>query len=347
MSLRILHTPVNVANDAWSMSRAERGFGHESTLAVVQENRYAHTADVDLGFPDYHPLVRPLARRLRKTGFALSAPWRYDLIVYEFATSIIDFHRPGLDLLDLRFARHGRATIAAVFHGCDVRAAAGVCAFCPTPCDVERVRDRLDIVRSSADLLYVKTPDLLQAVPEASYLPQAVFGLEDVDSIPPRATETLRIVHGPSAPELKGTAHVIEAVRSLQSDGADIDLVLVQNMSHADALRAYRDADLAIDQLLVGWYGVFAVEMMAMAKPVICRIDVDALERSGISDLPIVDADPSTLRLVLADLISDRERLRSIGVRSREWALEHHDAVKLAGRLLADFDGLRAKWSAS
>jgi len=341
MGIRILHTPLNIANDAWSMSRAEREVGNRSTLAVLQQNRFAESADLDLGFSGVDARVRPLVRRIRKTALALSAPWRYDLIVYEYGTSILDFRDRGLDLLDMKLAHRGHAVVAVVFHGCDVRAAGGACSFCPSPCDAARVSRRLAIIRSVADLMYVKTPDLLEVVPEATYLPQAVYEPGGAVVRPPRMSGPLRVVHAPSNPELKGTKHVIAAVEGLKAQGVDIQLQLIQGMPHADALAAYRDADVAVDQMYAGWYGVFAIELMAMGKPVVCRIDSRALSRSGIDDLPIIPANPQSLQDTLLRLSAQRPMLAQAGRRSREFVLAHHDARLLVTRLLSDYGRIR------
>src|SRR6058998_2007963 len=37
-------------------------------------------------------------------------------------------------------------------------------------------------------------------------------------------------------------------------------------------------ADLLVDQLLTGWYGAVAVEMMALGKPVVCYLREDDLK---------------------------------------------------------------------
>lgn len=339
--MRILHTPLNIANDAWSMSRAERTLGHDSTLAVIQQNPFADDADIDLGFPHLNPIVRPVVRRLRKTGFALAAPWRYDLCVYEFGTSIIDYHRPGLDLVDMRLARRSPTTVAAVFHGCDVRAAAGVCSFCPT-CDSSGAARRLQIVRACADLVYVKTPDLLEVVPEAALLPQAILSPENIAYEPPTDRGTLRVVHGPSAPLIKGTSYVVDAVARLRAEGVDIELTLVQGMPHSEALELYRSADVAVDQLLLGWYGVFALELMAMGKPVVCFIDDVARARSQAGDLPIIDATPESLADVLRGLAGQRASLVSRGLESRAFVQRHHSAENLAARLIGDAEHVRS-----
>ena len=33
---------------------------------------------------------------------------------------------------------------------------------------------------------------------------------------------------------------------------------------------------MIVDQLKIGWYGMFAIESMALAKPVVCFLDEEA-----------------------------------------------------------------------
>lgn len=74
------------------------------------------------------------------------------------------------------------------------------------------------------------------------------------------------IVHAPTAPAIKGTAYILKAVEALK-DHYDFDFVAVQGKSHEEAMDIFKKADLIIDQLHIGTYGLFAVETMAMAKP--------------------------------------------------------------------------------
>ena len=64
----------------------------------------------------------------------------------------------------------------------------------------------------------------------------------------------------------------MEAADRLQREGVPFDLELIENLPNAEATRRYRDADLVVDQLLAGWYGGFAVEAMALGKPVIAYL---------------------------------------------------------------------------
>lgn len=110
--------------------------------------------------------------------------------------------------------------------------------------------------------------------PWADFLPYAHVDLNDWKPCEPQpdGTRPLRVVHAPSDPIVKGTRFVVDAVERLRSEGIGIELELVQGLSRTEARRAYESADLAIDQLLVGWYGGVAVEQMALARPVVCYV---------------------------------------------------------------------------
>ena len=40
-------------------------------------------------------------------------------------------------------------------------------------------------------------------------------------------------------------------------------------------LKEINNADLIVDQLIIGWYAMFAIESMALEKPVICYLRED------------------------------------------------------------------------
>lgn len=156
--------------------------------------------------------------------------------------------------------------------------------------------------------------------------------MRDSSPVPPSSDGTLVIVHAPSRRSAKGTEHVIAACQSLRSRGYDIELRLIEGMSHARALEAYRDADIAVDQLNVGWYGVFSVEIMALGKPVVCYIDEQHLKRAGLDSVPVVNAAPDTLASVLASLAERRDELAHLGRLGREYVERMHDPRMVASR---------------
>ena len=108
--------------------------------------------------------------------------------------------------------------------------------------------------------------------------------------------------------EVKGTDAILAAVDALKAEGHDVEFVLIEKIPHDKVRAIYASADILIDQVHVGWYGGLAVELMALGKPVVAYIrrdDLQFIPRAMAEELPVVSADPATLRNVLRPLVSD------------------------------------------
>jgi hypothetical protein len=141
------------------------------------------------------------------------------------------------------------------------------------------------------------------------------------------------VVHAPSHRGFKGTSHVLEAVGDLKAEGLSFEFRLVENMSHADAIGCYREADVVIDQLRIGWYGVLAVEALALGKPTIAYIRDDLWQQHQAS-LPLLNANPLTLKNVLRQAIVDRGLRNRLAAQARKYFDETHSSVSVARKLV-------------
>jgi hypothetical protein len=120
----------------------------------------------------------------------------------------------------------------------------------------------------------------------------------------------------------------------------DFELSLVEARRHEEAMALYRTADLAIDQVLAGWYGGFAVEMMAMGKPVACAIreeDMRFVPAAMRAELPLLRLRPDHLADDLAALLERRDTWPQIGARSRGFVERWHDPDRIAGAMVAAY----------
>lgn len=140
------------------------------------------------------------------------------------------------------------------------------------------------------------------------------------------------IVHAPSRPQIKGTEYVVRAVEELKSEGLNIDFRLIQNMSNKEALLEYSKADIVVDQLRIGWYGVLAVEAFALGKPVVTYIR-DDLWATEKFKLPIANANPETVKTVLKELVQSKDKRLRLGIRAQEYFRETHEATRVAKQL--------------
>lgn len=157
---------------------------------------------------------------------------------------------------------------------------------------------------------------------------------------PPRVDSDVAVlVHAPSDRAGKGTVHVRAAVKQLREEGARFEYVEIHGVSHEEALAACARADLVIDQLCVGSHGVWAVEAMSMAKPVVCNV-LPEVRPLFPDDFPLIDATPDSLASVLGDWL-DRPRDRhALGLASRAYAERVHDARAVARRLVEVYEQL-------
>jgi len=183
--------------------------------------------------------------------------------------------------------------------------------------------------------------------PEYDVVPPALV-LDDWQPSPTEPGETLRIAHAPSKRAVKGTEAVLAAVESLRRRGAPVELDLIEGVPNAEARLRYAAADVVIDQLRVGWYGMFAIESMALAKPVVVHLDEEAAaeteEAFGL-ELPLVRADESSLEDVLAGLVEVRAELPELGRRSREYVERVHSHTAVARRVLEIYERVMSRSS--
>jgi len=355
--MKILHGPVNVGNQPWSLSRAERAAGDESDVIVNYGTWLGYPADRTLAGVG----EKTLRATARRSIFALSAPFRYDVLHYYFGRSYLlwddwgfSFGRSRLvdeaALTDVRLARTLGKRCFMTLQGCDIRIAGDSNAANEwTPCGEGRCsvfstcvqhydKGRQAMVRRLLPLMdrvFYLNPELGRWVPGGNFLPYANVAIHDIQPAPPQPGRRPRIVHAPSDPNIKGTPRVLAALENL-STRFDFELVLVQGKSHAEAMEIYRGADMAIDQLFAGWYGGFAVELMAMGKPVAAYIreeDSCFVPPAMWSGMPILRLRPDRLEDDLAAILAHPEALVEAGARSRAYVERWHDPERIAAAL--------------
>jgi len=154
----------------------------------------------------------------------------------------------------------------------------------------------------------------------------------------------LKVLHAPNHRTIKGTHFFIDAVDKLKEEGVPIELVLVEGVPNEEFLKLVADCDVLADQLVIGWYAMFAIEGMAMEKPVICYIRED-LEQfykdAGVLDaegVPFINASPSTIEDTLRQLASQtRDEVRSYGERGRRFVEKYH-SLEVAGEFFEEIN---------
>jgi glycosyltransferase involved in cell wall biosynthesis len=308
--LRVTHCPINTAGIPWANVQALRSRGVDARLVVFNRYRLHPEADVDLERP--RGFVRQQATQWR--AFARFAP-QTDIFHFYFGLTLVPkaFQFPLLKALRKKSVMH--------FLGSDIRGRPGE--------DLKWAR--------KAGAVVVGSYDAIQWVPDAHVIPPGI-DVSAIEPAPPHARERPVVLHAPSSRSRKGTEEVVSAAEKL-----GLNLELVEGVDHRAAFERYRNADLVVDQLNAGWYGMFAIETMALGKPVVAFLHEEATRRTeeafGVK-VPIVHATKETLPDVLQRLVSDPEELRRIGAASRAYVEQVHDLSAVADRLLDLYAGL-------
>lgn len=174
---------------------------------------------------------------------------------------------------------------------------------------------------------FVSTPDLLNYVPDGRWLPTLTDPAKWASLPPARLGERkLVVLHVPSRSALKGTQHVRKAMRALQEEGL-IEYLEAENVPYEEMPTLVGEADLVIDQLSMGLYGVASVEAMLAGRLVVAEagryIRRHIREETGW-ELPIIEANPDTIYEVVKEVALNPAEYRERALDGRKFVEEVH-----------------------
>jgi len=303
--LRVVHCPVNFAGIGWTNVQALRRKGIEARLVVFNTQPAHPEADENLHLPR-GPAWRRQAVQLRALAKLLPS------------TDVFHFYF-GLTLVPKRiqFPILKAVRKKSVFHfvGSDIRG---------------KSPDELAYGRL-ADAQIVGSYDAARWIPEAEVVPPGI-DLSAIEPVPPRADGPVRVAHAALSRRRKGTELVVAAC-----DELGLELDVIENVRHDEVGLRLARADIVVDQLNSGWYGLFAIEAMAHAKPVVGYIHDEAATRTAAAfgvEVPILRTTKETLATDLRTLAGSDEERRLRGAAGRAYVKRVHDADRMADRLI-------------
>jgi glycosyltransferase involved in cell wall biosynthesis len=305
VGLRVVHCPVNFAGIGWTNVEALRRKGVDARLVVFNTQPAHPEADEDLGLPE-GPLLRRLPRQLAALARLLP---RTNVFHFYFGLTLVpkSIQFPLLKLTGRKSVFH--------FVGSDIRG---------------KSPDELAYGRR-ADAQIVGSFDAARWVPEADVLPPGI-DLRGIGPVPPRTDGPLRVAHAALSRRRKGTEAIVDACARL---GLELDVI--ENVRHDEVGPRLARADVVVDQLNSGWYGLFAIEAMAYGKPVLGYIHEEAASRTAEAfgvDVPIVRTAKETLVDDLERLAASAGQRRERGAAARAYVERVHDADAMADRLI-------------
>lgn len=185
---------------------------------------------------------------------------------------------------------------------------------------------------------FVSTPDLLDYVPGARWLPVVVDPHGWTDPGRP-ALERQRpvVLHVPSNPWLKGSQLADPVLSRLHDEGV-IEYRRLVGVSPEEFRAAVLDADVVLDQLLMGWYGVTAVQAMLAGRLTLAHVGPGVRDRVP-GELPVVEVTPDSLGDVVVDVARNPASYAAAAAEGPGYARKVHDG-RLSARVLADFLGV-------
>ena len=309
--LRVTHCPVNTAGIPWTNVQALRARGVKARLVVFNRYRLHPEADIDL--ERRGGLTRQ--QLTQWTAFARLLP-RTDIFHFYFGLTLVP------KSVQFRLLQRLRKRSVMHFLGSDIRG---------------RPKEELEWARG-ANAVVVGSYDAVRWVPDAHVIPPGI-DVASIEPSPPSTSARPVVLHAPSSRSRKGTDEVVAACEKL-----GLELELVEGVDHRAAFERYRAADIVVDQLNAGWYGMFAIETMALGKPVVTFLHEEAVRRTeeafGV-EVPLVHATKDSLADVLQRLVDEPEERRRIGAAGRAYVERVHDLSHVADRLLDLYAGLQ------
>jgi hypothetical protein len=322
-------------------SMSARLYGYKSDTVVYTVSHINQRSDFD--YIIYDSLNRNMGKEnwLRTTLISLIASYlvflwislKYDIFHFYFDGSYLwPFGEYKLELPLLHLA--GKKIIVLPYGG-DARLESvtrkhkyNFCMDC-TPatkyCDENKIRRRVEYFSKHADLV-LGCADMVDTLPRWEGIWQYPLDLSEWPPTPPSPdSKIVKVVHATNHRMYKGTHFLISAIDELKSEGYPVELILVERMDNREARKIYEESDVIADQFIGGAYALFAIEGMALGKPVMCYL------REGLykyhpewNECPIVNTDPGNIKQQLIRLINDKQLRQELGRRGPEYVKKYH-----------------------
>lgn len=351
-AVRVVIGPANSAGQGYEWARAiERSFPEVAAVSMHGFGANAFQPEVDLRVP--------VAVYQRSTSWHSAFEdylARQTHVIWESGRSLLGRRYANEVAREVSQLANRGVKAALLFHGSDIRPPsrhADQSEWSPFREPTALGRTLEETASTNARLavetgapVFVSTPDLLQWLPTSTWFPVVVDPARW--RVAAEAAATRRpsgglpiVVHAPSNPWLKGTDRVEPMLRRLATEGV-IEYRQIIGVPHASMPSFYADADIMLDQFVLGIYGVAACEAMASGRLVMSHVDdftrAQVRERTGL-ELPIHEATIDSLEEELRRAIAEPEAFGALRMAGPAFVEAVHDGRRSAAAI-APFLGL-------
>lgn len=192
-----------------------------------------------------------------------------------------------------------------------------------------------DSVKFACKVL-VSTPDLLKIYPGYALYYPVLLDLEkfekEISNIKVDPTNEIVIMHAPSNPIVKGSRMIEPVLRRIKNDyGDNVKLILREDLhgvtrysaSRYDLFKAFMKSDIVIDQMVIGWYGLQAIEAIMTQNQVVSYIE-KGLESYLFPGSPIISANALDLYSVIEACIQRHLNGQVDFNKAKRWVKKYH-----------------------
>lgn len=255
---------------------------------------------------------------------------RFELAIYKMLGKRVIMHFVGSDIRNPEYLKWKERNIKEFLNGLD-----------NYPKSLAWQKKLIRDAEKYADYIIVSTPDLLELIPSAHYYPVMI----DIEKFSKELNNSggqsekkkdIVILHCPSSTKVtfKGTTYINEVLSWFEKEKSNVKAILPAKnkstgntdypVSRYELFKLFQEADIVIDQLIIGWYGLQTVEALAAGNKVICYID-KKLEPYLFPDCPIILADVNNLKEVITDMIAKSENSNTDdSKKQKEWINKYH-----------------------
>jgi hypothetical protein len=354
-NLRIIHLPFITGNSAWYLSKYERllvsksevfYFTRSNKLVLYDELRYDRKIEFSNNFSALFKIAK----------FYLWAIPRFDVFHFNAGSALVITPKlKFLDFIDVRLLRLFNKKIVFTYQGTPGRIRKtffsrlenhDINFYLPLfDGDIDeciKLR-RISIVNRFSHLIYSNNPDVLLNfdLSKSFFRPHTKMDLNIFNN--KQFNKRLKIVHFPTDRKGKGSDFIDSTLKEIITSGFDVEYISMSSVDNKKVRDIMSQADILIDQLLVGWYGGVAVEAMNYGVPVLCYLnsfDLDLIPSDMKKDMPIVNVNMRNFKYILTGLIENPEDLIKISLNGYEFLQKWHNPQNIASKIVKDYESL-------
>ena len=321
--MHILQSPINIVNIPYLISNEFRRLGIKSdTMELYKDIRQFNDCDYCIYGTESDANGNFYINKIKLLLFTIKALFKYDVFIFHWRWTLLPNN------WDIKMIQLLRKNFFIYHHGRDV----------------ETIKDYYSEISyaKGAKKIFVSTPNLLSYTPKSSVVVPQAINVQYLNRFIKKnrlfndgKNKAVIITHAitlESQSERKGSELIIKCIEKLKKIGYRIDFRYHVGLKHKNLLKEIANADIHIDQVVIGWYGKIAAEAMAMNTPTVCYIKSDYDKND---QLPIYNVNKENLFNRLENLIIDIDLRKKLANNGRKYILKTHDVSIIAKQILS------------